>query len=91
MLRAQHARQLDQLLRLLESREDLFFLGLLVVGLDEPANQVGRTGKHLRRGAVAREPRLVDEQGAVEHAVLAHQVLSGRDFFLFLLRFGCRR
>jgi hypothetical protein len=86
VLRAQHLREIGQAPGLLEPREQVILLELLVVVLDERADDVGATAHRLRREVVPHiDPTdrfTVHEQHALQHAVLPHQILGRRDLFL---------
>ena len=76
---------------LLEAREDMVFLGFLVVVLDEVAHNRGRIRQNGRVKilACAKSPdnRFIDQKHAVKHTVLAHQVFRRRNRFFFLFVF----
>src|SRR6266516_3542935 len=82
-------REMDHLVgqesaRLLETREEMVFLELLMVVLDEAADDP-RGVRERPRGEVrslcreAAQAFLVDEKHAVENSVLAHQVFRRSD------------
>src|SRR5439155_10110190 len=86
VLRAQDGDEVGQRPRLLEPREEMVLLQLLVVLLDEPAHDTRRAahrvGRQLDAGLQPADRLLVDEQDAVEESVLAHEVLGRRHFDL---------
>src|ERR1700682_485517 len=88
VLLAQDGDQIHELPRLLEPREQLRLFQLLVIALDEAPDEARRQREHIdARVLLSLQPPcrlVVDEQHAVEDAVLAHEVLAGRDFFLLL-------
>ena len=103
MLAQQNRDQVDLPAGRLEAREDELFLQLLVIVFDEAADDARGARDHRQiellvvLDAVSR--LVVDEQDALEHAVLLHQVLAGSDLRLFALVLvlrltsacGCRR
>src|SRR5205814_9886383 len=88
MLLAKDGGEIGQLSLFLEAREEMLFLELLVVPLDEIADERrrGLDGKGGLAGVQPARALLVDEEHAVEEAMLPHQVFGGRD--LGLLRRG---
>jgi CubicO group peptidase (beta-lactamase class C family) len=88
MLLHQNVDELDHFSGLLEAREDELLLVLLVIILDEGADDLRRLGDDVRLdlliGADAPNQLAVDEQKAAQHPVLAHQIFDRRDLVLFL-------
>ncbi len=76
MLFAQNAHQLDELAGFLKAREEVFLLVFFVVILDKVPDDLGGFGQKLRieQTLPCHPPRhfLINEQHAVENAVLAH-------------------
>jgi len=87
MLLAQSFDEVHQLPSLFEFGKDKVLFQLLVIVLDELANQIGWLGKRLRwdlfLGAQPLETFFVNQEDAVEYPVLAHQILGRGDFLLF--------
>jgi hypothetical protein len=92
MLLEKHIDQVHELARFSKTREKKVLFQLFVVVLDEAANDFRRIGYRIRgqiRIGINSPGRFsVDEQHALEHAMLAHQIFSWRDF-LFLFLFSC--
>ena len=89
MLREQHVDEVDHLPGFLEAREDVLFLRLLVVVLDEITHDLRRPadrgGIEIPLGVEFAHCRLVDQQRALEHAVLTHQIFGRCNGVLALL------
>ena len=90
MLLPENFHQADQLPRLLETREEVILLQLLVVVLDEAADDVRAIRHQARRevgpfGGEATQAFLVDEENAVQNSVLPHQVFRRSDVFFRLV------
>ena len=94
VLRPEDADQIDEGVGLLEPREELVLLELLVVVLDEPTDDAGRADQNGRVEvslAIQTAHRfVVDQEHAVQDTVLTHQVLGRRDFLFFLPGVGRR-
>lgn len=86
MLRAQRGREIDETPGLFEAREQIVFLELLVIVLDEVPNDVRAVPDGLRRDVLARcdapDRLVVHQHDALQHAMLAHQVFRRRDAFV---------
>lgn len=89
VLLQQHVHQVHQRVGLAKAGEQEALFELFVVVLDERADDPGRLRQRLWRqvlvGLQASHCLAVDQQDAFENAVLAHQVLCGRDFLFRLL------
>src|SRR5690349_11080557 len=89
MLLAQDTYEIHELSCPLEPREEELLFELLVVVLDEPADDPRPTreglGWHLLTSTHPPEALLVDEQHPAQDAMLAHEILGGRDLLLSLL------
>jgi hypothetical protein len=87
VLLQQRADQLHHLIGLAEAREDEVLLGFFVIVLDEVLHHLGRFRDHLRIEIVvpgkAPHRRLINQQHAIKHAVLTHQVFRRRDVLGF--------
>src|SRR5690242_16754263 len=92
MLESQRMHEVHELPRLLEARKEIVLLLLFVVLLDEAFDKLRGVGERVGWNVLIRiEPAdrvAIDEERALEHAVLAHQVFVGTDLFLFLLGDG---
>src|SRR5215472_8500790 len=95
VLQQQHADEIEHLIGLLDTREDVLLLRLLVIVLDEVADDLCGLGDdrgiEILLGVELAHRRLVDQQHAVEHAMLAHQVLGQGDQLLGLVGCGAVR
>src|SRR5689334_15904404 len=88
MLASQDRGEVGELAGLLEAREQEVLLELLVIILDDAPDDTGARGERVERDLTPRvEPQtrfVVQVHDAAEHAVLAHQVFRGRNFFVAL-------
>ena len=95
VLNPENGREVDQLPRLLQLGEDEVLFQLLVVPLDETADDVGGARDRVEHRCVAglQPPRslLVDQKDPAQHPVLAHQILGGGDVARAGLGFGRAR
>src|SRR6185312_9226079 len=95
MLRAQRGDEVGQLVGLLEAREDELLFVLLVIVLDEGADDERRVGEGVGRYVLARveaaQDLAVDEEHATEDAVLAHEIFGRGDLVLVLVLLVCCR
>ena len=86
VLRLQRLNERDEHVGALELRENVILLILLVVLLDEGTDQLGSVKEDLRADVIAAADALhaffVDQQAAIEHAMLLHQVLGRRYSFV---------
>ena len=82
MLLQERVHQVQQLSGAFELRKDVVLLVLLVILLHEVADEAGGVLEHLGRdllpGTDAADAFLVDEQAAVQNAMLLHQVFRRR-------------
>src|SRR6266508_171698 len=89
VLRQQHLDQVHQCVGLAEARKEKILLELLVVVLDERPDDSGRVrqrfGRQLFPGIQPAQRLSIDEQHALQHPVLPHQIHGGRDFLLALV------
>lgn len=89
MLLAEHFRQIDELSRLLESREEIILFPLLVIVLDECLNdlrrRLERRGRQVAIAAVPPDRFAVNQQHAIQQAVLAHEIFGWRNILGLLL------
>jgi hypothetical protein len=80
VLGAQHVGDVGEFACLFELGEDVLFFEVFVVVLDETSNNPGARIECLSRillaGLNAADPFSIDQQDALEHSMLAHQVLG---------------
>ena len=86
VLGAEHLHQVGELVGLFEAGEEVVLLQLLVVVLDEAADDLRRLEQGLGREVLLRvqapQDLVVHEHHPLQHAVLAHEVLGGGHLFL---------
>jgi hypothetical protein len=88
VLRAQYGGDVAELARLFQLRKDIRFFQLLVIVLDEASNnpraRVECVNGSLIASLQAADPFSIDQQYALEHSMLTHQVFRWSDrHFLF--------
>jgi hypothetical protein len=87
MLHQEHIDEIGKLVRFLEARKEEVFFELLVVILDKIANYFrglcNRLWRQLFIRIHATERFTVNEQNALQHSMLPHQILRRRDFVFF--------
>jgi hypothetical protein len=95
MLLLEHVHEIDKHIVLAKTREEIVLLELLMVLLDEGADDL-RGIDHRRRREVflrgdAARHFVIDEKDPLQQSVLTHEVLGGSDLELFfsLLREEC--